>query len=136
MRDTQSNILSKDAGQWPTSLLKMSLFHWCCSHILLVKSNHLIFPKVEHWLEMGYIKKWKGLNIKNIFIVSLFLYLRFINFHLPLILAQEECAKINNMLYRPFLGHLSAPKLMLRKSLRYFFLEKCHNIYLLLAFLL
>ena len=27
---------------WPASLLKTSLFHWCFSHILLVKTNTLV----------------------------------------------------------------------------------------------
>ena len=36
-----------------TYLLKISLFHWCFSHILLVETNQLIFSKAEHWLEMG-----------------------------------------------------------------------------------
>ena len=31
----KSDILSKNAGHRPASLLKMSLFHWCFSNILL-----------------------------------------------------------------------------------------------------
>ena len=54
------NILSKDASQSPASLvkiiltqdgsrcaeslLKMSLFHRCFLHILLVKTNYLVSP--------------------------------------------------------------------------------------------
>ena len=38
----KSDILSKDAGHWQASLLKMSLFHRCCSNILLVKTNYLV----------------------------------------------------------------------------------------------
>ena len=38
----KSDILSKDAGRWPTSLLKMSFFHRCFSNILVVKTNYLV----------------------------------------------------------------------------------------------
>ena len=57
----KSDILSKDPGHRPKSLLKMSLFHRCFSNILLVKTNHLVYPYVEHWSEMGWSKpltKW------------------------------------------------------------------------------
>ena len=40
----KSDILSKDAGRWSASLLKMSLFRRCLSNILLVKTVHLVFP--------------------------------------------------------------------------------------------
>ena len=40
----KSNILSKDAGHRPASLLKMSLFHRCFSNILLVKTSYLVYP--------------------------------------------------------------------------------------------
>ena len=40
----KSDILSKDASHGPASLLKMSLFHRCFSHILLVKTNYLVSP--------------------------------------------------------------------------------------------
>ena len=40
----KSDILSKDPGWWPASLLKMSPFHWCFSHISLVKTIHLVSP--------------------------------------------------------------------------------------------
>ena len=66
--------------------------------------------------------------MKNIFIVLLFSYLRLINFQLPLILAQEECAKINNILNRPFFGYLSAQELVLCKSLKYFFRKVSEHI--------
>ena len=49
----KSDILSKDAGHQPGSLLKISLFHRCFSHILLVKTNYLVSPSLEHWLETG-----------------------------------------------------------------------------------
>ena len=39
----KSGILSKDAGQWPASLLKMSLFRWCFQNILIVKANCLVY---------------------------------------------------------------------------------------------
>ena len=35
----KSDILNKDARQWPASLLKMSIFHRCFSNILLVKNQ-------------------------------------------------------------------------------------------------
>ena len=35
------------------SLLKMSLFQRCFSYILLVKTNYLVSPELEHWLEMS-----------------------------------------------------------------------------------
>ena len=38
----KSDILSKDTGHRPASLLKMSLFHRCFSKILLVKTNYLV----------------------------------------------------------------------------------------------
>ena len=38
----KSGILSKDAGQWPASLLKMSLLHRHSSNISLVKTNYLV----------------------------------------------------------------------------------------------
>ena len=41
----KSDILSKDAGRWPASLLKMSLFHRCFSNILLVKTNYWFLNK-------------------------------------------------------------------------------------------
>ena len=49
----KSEILSEDATHQPAFLLKISLFHRCFSHILLVKTNHLAFPLVEHWLEIS-----------------------------------------------------------------------------------
>ena len=41
-RQWKSNILSKDAGHRPPSLLKMSLFHRCFSNIFQVKSKYLV----------------------------------------------------------------------------------------------
>ena len=41
----KSDILSKDAGHRPASLLKISLFHRCFLHILLVKPNTWFFHK-------------------------------------------------------------------------------------------
>ena len=35
----KSDILSKDAGRWPTPLVKMSFFHRCFSKILQVKTK-------------------------------------------------------------------------------------------------
>ena len=49
----KSDIFNIDAGPWPASLLKMSLFDSCFSNILLVKTNYLVYPLVEHWQEMG-----------------------------------------------------------------------------------
>ena len=49
----KNDILSKDAGHRFASLLKVLLFHGCFSHILLVKTNCLVSPQLEHWLEMG-----------------------------------------------------------------------------------
>ena len=40
---SKSDILSKDAGQWHASSLKMSLFRWCFQNILLVKTNYLVY---------------------------------------------------------------------------------------------
>ena len=31
----------------------MSLFHSCFSNILLVKTNYLVYPYMEHWSKMG-----------------------------------------------------------------------------------
>ena len=42
-------ILTKDAGYWPVSLIKMSLYHRCFSHILLEKINYLASSCEEHW---------------------------------------------------------------------------------------
>ena len=36
---SKSDILSKDAGRWPTSSSKMSLFHTCFSNIFIRKWN-------------------------------------------------------------------------------------------------
>ena len=36
----KSDILSNDAGHWPLSLLKMSLFCWCFSIMLLVQISY------------------------------------------------------------------------------------------------
>ena len=47
------DILSKDAGHQPGSLPKMSLFHRCFSHILLVKTKYFVSPSLEHWLDVG-----------------------------------------------------------------------------------
>ena len=49
----ESDILRKDAGQSPASLLKMSLFYMCFSNILLVKTNYLVSTSVENWSKMG-----------------------------------------------------------------------------------
>ena len=38
----KGDILSKDAGHRPVSLLKMSLFHGCFSIILVVKTSYLV----------------------------------------------------------------------------------------------
>ena len=35
----KSNIISKDAGPWPTSSVKVQLLHWCFSHILVAHWN-------------------------------------------------------------------------------------------------
>ena len=50
--------------RWPASLLKMSLFHSCFSHILLEKTIHLVFPSVEHGLKWvnTYMNQVKCLN--------------------------------------------------------------------------
>ena len=45
----KSDILSKDGGHRPASLLKISLFQRCFSNILLVKTNYLVSRWVEHW---------------------------------------------------------------------------------------
>ena len=37
----------------PASLLKMSPFHRCFSHILPVKTNYLVSQQWEHWLILG-----------------------------------------------------------------------------------
>ena len=52
-QDRKSGILSKNAGHRPAFLLKMSLFHRCFSNILLVNTNYLVYPELEHWSEMG-----------------------------------------------------------------------------------
>ena len=65
----KSDILSKDPGHRPKSLLKMSLFHRCFSNILLVKTNHLVYPYVEHWSEMGWSKpltKWFPVLLRTV----------------------------------------------------------------------
>ena len=49
----KSDILSKDSGHRPASLLKMPLFHRCFSNILVVKTNYLVSTYVEYWLKMG-----------------------------------------------------------------------------------
>ena len=49
----KSDILGKDAGHRPESLLKMSLCHRCFSNILLVTTSNLISTEVEHWSKMG-----------------------------------------------------------------------------------
>ena len=47
----KSGILSKDAGRWHASLLKISLLRKCFAHILLLKTNNLFFPQLQRWLE-------------------------------------------------------------------------------------
>ena len=42
------DILSKDSGHRPASLLKMSLFYRSFSNILLRKTNYLVSTLVEH----------------------------------------------------------------------------------------
>ena len=55
----KSVILSKDAGQRPASLFKMSLFHRYFSNILLVKCNYLVYPISGTLVENGLIEYQK-----------------------------------------------------------------------------
>ena len=62
----KSDILSKDAGHRPASLLKMSLFHRYFSNILLVKkevpglSISLSINNDFHWSKKKKNKFWEG----------------------------------------------------------------------------
>ena len=49
----KSDILSKGASRWPTSLLKIFLCRMCFSYILLVRTKFLVSLCAEHWLETG-----------------------------------------------------------------------------------
>ena len=44
-----AECLKNRIGKW----VKMSLFHRCFSNILLVNTNYLVYPELEHWSEMG-----------------------------------------------------------------------------------
>ena len=60
----QSEILSTDAGQWPASLIIMSLFHRCFfKNILLVKTNYLICLN-RTLARNGLMSVWKYLSLK------------------------------------------------------------------------
>ena len=69
----KSDILSKDAGHRPASLLKMSFFHSCFSNILLVKTNYLVSTEVEHWSKMGWITAEKNNNQRQLLVLAFML---------------------------------------------------------------
>ena len=52
----QGYILSKDAGQWLVSLFKMSLFHRCFLHILLVPGFSIKETLAQHELYFGFLR--------------------------------------------------------------------------------
>ena len=72
-----SDILSKDAGRWLTSLLKMLLFHRYFSNILLVKTNYLVYPLsgtliknglimlMSHWTSLKFFVKWVNYSLEG-----------------------------------------------------------------------
>ena len=67
----KSGISSKDAGRFLTSLHKISLFHWCFSNILLVKTNYLVYISetlVENGLKRHHLHSnhSKGPSIKYV----------------------------------------------------------------------
>ena len=67
----KSGISSKDAGRFLTSLHKISLFHWCFSNILLVKTNYLVYISetlVENGLKRHHLHSnhSKGPSIKDV----------------------------------------------------------------------